>query len=153
LQKAELSDEDDSENYLGGSSGTMYYIGLDVHTEDDQLLHEGCGWLCADGRQDRIDAGKIADCLRFDFLPECHMASTEIRDRRRTLRYRGLLVKQMVKMKNRVSGLLLEKSDSYQAAAAQGGLLCGADVRQRRDRSEYPAVVKAEPGIHRSRAG
>jgi hypothetical protein len=37
-------------------------------------------------KNDRIDAGKIADCLRCDFLPECHMASTEIRDRRRTLR-------------------------------------------------------------------
>ena len=31
LQKAELSDEADSENNLGGSSETMYYIGLDVH--------------------------------------------------------------------------------------------------------------------------
>jgi len=37
-------------------------------------------------KNDRIDAGKIADCLRCDFLPECHMISTEIRDRRRTLR-------------------------------------------------------------------
>ena len=26
-------------------------------------------------KNDRIDAGKIADCLRCDFLPECHMAS------------------------------------------------------------------------------
>ena len=25
------------------------------------------------------DAGKIADCLRCDFLPECYMAPTEIR--------------------------------------------------------------------------
>src|ERR1019366_8849550 len=57
---------------------------------------------------DKIDAGKIADCLRCDFLPECHMVSTEIRDRRRTLRYRHLLVRQMVQMKNRVSGLLME---------------------------------------------
>src|SRR5947208_3222160 len=24
-------------------------------------------------KNDRIDAGKIADCLRCDFLPECHM--------------------------------------------------------------------------------
>ena len=62
---------------------------------------------------DRIDAGKIADCLRCDFLPECHMASTEIRDRRRTLRYRHLLVRQMVQMKNRVSGLLLETGVSH----------------------------------------
>jgi len=59
-------------------------------------------------KNDRIDAGKIADCLRCDFLPECHMASTDIRDRRRTLRYRHLVVRQMVQMKNRVSGLLME---------------------------------------------
>ena len=41
-------------------------------------------------KNDTIDARKIADCLRCDLLPECHMASTEIRDRRRTLRYRNL---------------------------------------------------------------
>jgi len=64
-------------------------------------------------KNDRIDAGKIADCLRCDFLPECHMVSTEIRDRRRTLRYRHLLVRQMVQMKNRVSGLLMETGVSY----------------------------------------
>jgi transposase len=34
--------------------------------------------------------------------------STEIRDRRRTMRYRHLVVRQMVQMKNRVLGLLLE---------------------------------------------
>ena len=64
-------------------------------------------------KNDKIDASKIADCLRCDFLPECYMTSTEIRDRRRTLRYRGLLVKQMVQMKNRVSGLLMETGVSY----------------------------------------
>jgi transposase len=64
-------------------------------------------------KNDRIDASKIADCLRCDFLPECHMASTEIRDRRRTLRYRNLVMRQMVQMKNRVSGLLMESGVSY----------------------------------------
>jgi len=64
-------------------------------------------------KNDRVDAGKIADCLRCDFLPECHMASTEIRDRRRTLRYRHLLVRQMVQMKNRISGLLMETGVSH----------------------------------------
>jgi transposase len=60
-------------------------------------------------KNDRVNAGKIADCLRCDFLPECHMATTEIRDRRRSLRYRHLLVRQMVQMKNRVSGLILTR--------------------------------------------
>lgn len=64
-------------------------------------------------KNDRIDAGKIADCLRCDFLPECHMAPTQIRDRRRTLRYRHLLVRQMVQMKNRISGLLMETGVSH----------------------------------------
>src|ERR1700686_2500176 len=64
-------------------------------------------------KNDKIDASKIADCLRCDFLPECYMTSTEIRDRRRTLRYRGLLVRQMVQMKNRISGLLMETGASY----------------------------------------
>ena len=45
-------------------------------------------------KNDRIDAGKIADCLRCDFLPECHISFTEIRDRRRSLRYPHLLVRQ-----------------------------------------------------------
>src|ERR1700674_4152060 len=64
-------------------------------------------------KNDKIDASKIADCLRCDFLPESYMTSTEIRDRRRTLRYRGLLVKQTVQMKNRISGLLMETGVSY----------------------------------------
>jgi hypothetical protein len=50
----------------------------------------------ANKKNDKIDASKIADCLRCDFLPECHIAPTEIRDRWRVLRYRNLVVKQMV---------------------------------------------------------
>ena len=64
-------------------------------------------------KNDKIDAAKIADCLRCDFLPECHIAPTEIRERGRVLRYRNLVVKQMVQRKNRVSGLLLETGVSY----------------------------------------
>src|ERR1700681_4235355 len=63
-------------------------------------------------KNDRIDASKIADCLRCDFLPECYMASTEIRNRRRTLRYRNLVLKQMTQMKNRISALLRKPSVS-----------------------------------------
>src|SRR5262249_55503095 len=64
-------------------------------------------------KNDANDASKTANCLRCDFLPECHMVSTEIRDRRRILRYRHLLVRQMVQMKNRISGLLMETGVSH----------------------------------------
>jgi transposase len=64
-------------------------------------------------KNDRIDASKICDCLRCDFLPECYMASTAIRERRRTLRYRNLLVRQMVQMKNKIGMLLMEAGVNY----------------------------------------
>ena len=71
-------------------------------------------------KNDKIDAGKIDDCLRCDFLPESHMMPREIRDRRRTLRYRHLLVRQMVQVKNRVSGLLMETGVSHNKRQLHG---------------------------------
>ena len=41
------------------------------------------------------------------------MASTAIRERRRTLRYRNLLVRQMVQIKIKISALLMEAGVSY----------------------------------------
>src|ERR1700730_12712345 len=64
-------------------------------------------------KNDRVDARKIADLLRCDYFPECHMASREIRDSRRVLLYRNLLVRQAVQMKNKVSGLLMEAGVPY----------------------------------------
>jgi len=49
------------------------------------------------------------------------MASTAIRERRRTLRYRNLLVRQMVQMKIKISALLMETGVSYNKQPAQGG--------------------------------
>jgi hypothetical protein len=64
-------------------------------------------------KNDRIDASKICDCLRCDFLSECYMASTAIRERRRTLRHRNLLARQMVQMKIKIGSLLMEAGVSY----------------------------------------
>ena len=64
-------------------------------------------------KNDRVDAAKIADLLRCDLLPECYMAPVELRERRRTLRYRNLLVRQSVQMKNKIAGLLMETGVSY----------------------------------------
>jgi transposase len=64
-------------------------------------------------KNDRVDARKISDLLRCDYFPECHMAAPEVRDRRRVLRFRNLLVHQAVRMKNKVSGLLMETGIEY----------------------------------------
>lgn len=109
--------------------------------------------VAAKKKNDRIDASKIADCLRCGFLPECHMAFTEILDRRRTLRYRHPFVRQLAQMKNRVSGLLMETSvtlnlklaDSQRVSpqSLQGGWRLAPD---RRAIPGWPRAA-AEPGM------
>jgi len=64
-------------------------------------------------KNDHIDASKICDCLRCDFLPECYMASTAIRERLSTLRYRNMLVSQMVQLIKKISMLLIQAGVSY----------------------------------------
>ena len=64
-------------------------------------------------KNDRVDARKIADLLRCDLLPESYMAPEELRQLRRVLRYRNLMVAQAVKMKNKIAGLLMEVGAEY----------------------------------------
>ena len=58
-------------------------------------------------KNDRVDARKIADMLRCDLLHESYMAPPEIRELRRILRFRNLLVRQKVQMKHRIAGFLM----------------------------------------------
>lgn len=64
-------------------------------------------------KNDRADAEKIADLLRVNLLPECYMLSEEIRELRRILRYRNMIVRTATKMKNKISGLLMETGTPY----------------------------------------
>ncbi|MDD2944006.1 MAG: IS110 family transposase [bacterium] len=64
-------------------------------------------------KNDRDDAEKIADLLRVNLLPESHMMPEELRELRRILRYRNMIVRTAVKMKNKMSGLLMEVGAQY----------------------------------------
>src|ERR1035438_1782860 len=71
-------------------------------------------------KNDRVDARKIADMVRCNILPTCYVAPPEIRDLRRQLRYRNLVVEQSVQMKNRMSGLLMEVGVEYNKKRLHG---------------------------------
>jgi transposase len=71
-------------------------------------------------KNDRLDARKVADLLRCNLLPVCYTAPAEIRELRRLLRYRNLLVHQAVQMKNRTSGLLMEVGAEYNKKCLHG---------------------------------
>ena len=71
-------------------------------------------------KNDRADSEKIADLLRVNLLPECYMAPQEIRELRRVLRYRNMIVHTAVKMKNKISGLLMEVGATYSKKRLHG---------------------------------
>lgn len=71
-------------------------------------------------KNDRLDARKIADLVRCNLLPACYVAPAEIRELRRLLRYRNLVVQQATRMKNKMSGLLMEVGAEYNKQQLHG---------------------------------
>jgi transposase len=71
-------------------------------------------------KNDKLDARKIADLVRCNLLPACYVAPVEIRELRRMLRYRNLVVAQAVRMKNKMSGLLMEVGAEYSKRRLHG---------------------------------
>lgn len=71
-------------------------------------------------KNDKLDARKIADLVRCNLLPACYVAPVEIRELRQMLRYRNLVVAQAVRMKNKMSGLLMEVGAEYNKQRLHG---------------------------------
>jgi transposase len=76
--------------------------------------------VAAKKKSDRIDARTLADLLRCHLLPEVQMLPRQLRELRRVLRYRNLLVAQTTRMKNKISGLLMETGVPYNARRLHG---------------------------------
>ena len=91
------------------------YDFLKPYTVDLKVAHPEMlqAITAAKKKNDRADAEKIADLLRVNLLPECYMLSEELRELRRILRYRNMIVRTAVKMKNKMSGLLMEVGATY----------------------------------------
>jgi len=105
--------------WIGALEATMFsgwvYDHLRPHAHDLQVAHPLLlkAITCAKKKNDRLDADKICDLLRCDLLPRCYMAPSEIRELRRVLRYRNLVMRQAVRMKNKIAGLLMEVGEPY----------------------------------------
>lgn len=64
-------------------------------------------------KSDRMDARTIADLLRCNLLPACYVVPPDLRDLRRLLRYRTMVVRQSVRMQNKTAGLLMESGTVF----------------------------------------
>lgn len=115
-----------SEPWMGGLEATLFsgwiYDELKPYAAELKVAHPAMLKAIAASKKknDRIDASKIADLLRCDLLPQCYMAPGWIRELRRMLRYRNLVVSQAVRLKNRIAGLLMEEGVGYDRERLHG---------------------------------
>src|SRR6266567_4537741 len=112
--------------WVGALEATLFtgwiYDDLKPLAQDLKVAHPAMLKAIAASKKknDRVDARKIADLLRCNLLPECYMAPSGIRELRRVLRYRNLVVRQSTRMKNRIAGLLMETGTIYNKERLHG---------------------------------
>jgi len=112
--------------WAGAMEATMFtgwiYDFLKPHASDLKVANPQMlkAIAAAKKKNDKVDARMIADLLRCDLLPECYMSSEQIRELRRVLRYRNLMVSEAVRMKNKMSGLLMEVGATYSKRRLHG---------------------------------
>lgn len=112
--------------WSGAMEATMFtgwvYDFLKPHAIELKVAHPEMlkAITAAKKKNDRADAEKICDLLRVDLLPECYMAPAELRELRRVLRFRNMTVRTATKMKNKISGLLMEVGANYDKRRLHG---------------------------------
>lgn len=131
--------------WFGAMEATMFtgwiYDVLKPHAAELKVAHPEMlkAITTAKKKNDRADAEKLADLLRVDLLPECTMMSSELRELRRILRYRNMIVRTAVTMKNKIAGLLMETGVSYDKRRLHGKRYFHTLITQRLD--EVPESV------------
>jgi transposase len=112
--------------WMGALEATIFtgwiYDFLKPHAVELKVAHPEMlkAITAAKKKNDRADAEKLADLLRVNLLPECTMLSEELRELRRILRYRNLVVRTATQMKNKMSGLLMEVGATYDKRRLHG---------------------------------
>ena len=114
------------ESWRGAMEATLFsgwiYDALKPYAAELQVGHPAMMKAIGASKKknDKLDARKIADLVRCNLLPECYVAPAEIRELRQMLRYRNLVVAQAVRMKNKMSGLLMEAGAEYNKQQLHG---------------------------------
>jgi transposase len=105
--------------WRGAMEATLFsgwiYDTLQPYGEQLEMAHPAKMKAISAGKKksDTIDARTIADLVRCNLLPACYVAPPRIRELRRLLRYRSLVVSEAVRMKNKMAGLLMETGALY----------------------------------------
>jgi transposase len=71
-------------------------------------------------KSDKIDARKLADIMRCNWIPSCYVPPAEVRSLRRLMRFREGVKRQTVQTKNRIACTLMEVGVEYNRSKLHG---------------------------------
>jgi len=106
--------------WTGALEATLFsdwvYDHLEPHAAELKMGHPARMRAIVAGKKksDTLDARTISDLLRCNLLPPAYVLPAKVRELRRILRYRNLLVRVAVRMHNKIAGLLLEMGVAYE---------------------------------------
>lgn len=103
--------------FTGWIYDTLRPYAAELHVAHPQMLR---AIVASKRKNDRVDAGRIADAVRCNLLPVCYMAPQEMRDLRRVLRFRNFVVRLATAVKNKAAGLLMECGAEYDQGRLHG---------------------------------
>jgi transposase len=112
--------------WQGAMEATMFsawiYDTLQPYAEQLDIAHPAMmkAIAAAKKKNDKLDARMISDLVRCNLLPVCYVPSPEIRELRTLLRYRSLVVRESVRMKNKMAGLLMEAGAPFNKQKLHG---------------------------------
>jgi len=141
----------------GAMEATLFsgwiYDTLKPYAQQLDMAHPAMMKAIAAGKKkdDQIDARKISDLIRCNWLPVCYVAPPEMRELRRLLRYRNLVVRQSVRMQNKIAGLLMETGTSVPATEYQ--VLLDRKFRARTPMASIRPRPAARATLHRGSDG
>lgn len=112
--------------WVGAMEATLFtrwiYDTLKPFAQDLKVAHSaGLSALAAiKNKDDRKSAATIADLLRANLLPEIAMVSRQTFDLRMRARSRSFLVRESVRIHNKIAGLLMEWGVDFDARRLKG---------------------------------
>ncbi|MHC4564046.1 MAG: IS110 family RNA-guided transposase [Planctomycetota bacterium] len=94
---------------VGTSAGWVHDVVRQVDNVEIEVAnptHEGWRWRHVKRKTDRLDALKLARLSAVGQLPQVHMPSRAVRERRALIRYREQLIARRTRIKNTIRSLL-----------------------------------------------
>lgn len=105
--------------WLGGMEATLFshWIYRELETVADAMWmgHPARMKAISSGKRksDQLDARMLSDLLRSNLFPRCYVMEEHLEALRRQMRFRRLVVQEMVVFKNRTSTMLMEHGIEY----------------------------------------